>query len=391
MNSFNSDIYRNNNNDLKNFNDTELLNHFNNYGKNENRIYSIRQYLEEIYSFNVNIYRENNKDLEKLTDNELFKHFYDNRKKEQRIHSINQAQAQIQRMTGTTLRQTINKILYNTPKCDDMAIGFVFFNPCNSNRLLMNYLYTVNKLRLSSIPYYTLELVFNNPEIPEAIHIKGEDIMFQKERLCYLLEKHIPEKYTKLLFLDCDIVFGNLNWYDDTSILLDKYEVVHPYTICNRLDITYNKSIISDISGLIKTNGCPGFGFAFQRMFYNKFPPYQYAIVGGGDSFYISWLYKDTNRVSHVVDNLKCNAFTNTFKINEDTKFLFSNTPGSIYHLYHGPPCKRQQDERYSILKNISDIRDILVIEENKPFIFKDKSFNDKIKRYLLDREDDES
>jgi hypothetical protein len=37
---FNVDIYRNCNMDLKHYNDVDLLNHFNNHGKNENRIFS---------------------------------------------------------------------------------------------------------------------------------------------------------------------------------------------------------------------------------------------------------------------------------------------------------------------------------------------------------------
>jgi hypothetical protein len=39
-NEFNVDIYRNCNIDLKHYNNMDLLNHFNNYGKNENRIFS---------------------------------------------------------------------------------------------------------------------------------------------------------------------------------------------------------------------------------------------------------------------------------------------------------------------------------------------------------------
>jgi len=44
---FNLDIYRNCNIDLKHYNNVDLLNHFNNYGKNENRIFSRIQLYKE--------------------------------------------------------------------------------------------------------------------------------------------------------------------------------------------------------------------------------------------------------------------------------------------------------------------------------------------------------
>jgi hypothetical protein len=37
-------------------------------------------------------------------------------------------------------------------------VGLVFFNPAKSKRMVMNYFYTVEKLKLAKIPYYTLEL-----------------------------------------------------------------------------------------------------------------------------------------------------------------------------------------------------------------------------------------
>lgn len=58
-------IYRKYNSDLKNYTDLELENHFNVYGKNENRIYNydtlIKKNIHLIY-FNIDYYKENNKE-----------------------------------------------------------------------------------------------------------------------------------------------------------------------------------------------------------------------------------------------------------------------------------------------------------------------------------------
>ena len=288
----------------------------------------------------------------------------------------------------------INSLFYNKPIRNDMAIGFVFFNITNSKRLLMNYLYTINKLKLANIPYYTLEVVYNKPEIPEAIHIECKSIMFQKERLCYVLEKHIPEKYIKILFLDCDIVFDNPNWYDDVSNLLETHNVVHPFTTANWLDITYTKIINKqdtillnnklplDLSGIYDNH--PGFGWAFQRNWFNQIGFFQYSIIGGGDRIsFNGWLKISYNKSLYNIEEY--NKFFNY------QKPLIAYINGNVYHLYHGSTKNRQYQERYEITKNLKNINDILIIEENKPFEFKPEYsyLNDNIKEYLINRFDD--
>ena len=46
----------------------------------------------------------------------------------------------------------VSTVRYRGPWKRDMAIGFVFFNPAKSKRMLMNYLYTIEKLKLAKIP-----------------------------------------------------------------------------------------------------------------------------------------------------------------------------------------------------------------------------------------------
>jgi len=287
----------------------------------------------------------------------------------------------------------INLLNYNTPIKNDLMICFVFFNTCNSNRLIMNYLYITNKLKLANIPYSTLEIVYNKPEIPEAIHIEGKDIMFQKERLCYVLEKHIPEKYTKLLFLDCDIIFQNPNWYEEISNALNSYNIIHPFENAIWLDITYKnilyrkhsviKKEIYDINADDRFSTHTGFGWAFQRNWFNKIGFFQYSIVGGGDtSSYKGWLKIPINE-KYIIDEYK--------KFLNFEKPSISYINGIVYHLYHGTLENRQYTDRSLILNDIANVKDILIIEENKPFQFKPeyKYLNDKIKQYLQNRNDD--
>jgi hypothetical protein len=115
----------------------------------------------------------------------------------------------------------IYDLKYNEPNKKDLAIGLVYFNCVKSKRLLMNYLYVREKLRLAGIPTFTIEMYEDTPEIHDAIHLKTDFILFQKERLCHLLEKRIPSVFKKLMFMDSDLVFDNLRWYDDVSKKLE--------------------------------------------------------------------------------------------------------------------------------------------------------------------------
>jgi hypothetical protein len=288
------------------------------------------------------------------------------------------------------VKENVNLLYYNIPKNTDLVVGIIFFNIAHSNKLLMNYLYTTNKFKLANIPYYTLEVVYNKPEIPEAIHIECKSIMFQKERLCYVLEKHIPKKYTKILFLDCDVIFDNPNWYDDISKLLDTHNVVHPFTTAIWLDFTYKK-ILDRRETIVHINDInqyhPGFGWAFQRDWFNKIGFFQYSILGGGDSrSALFWLNRQ------LPDYVKLQAYDLTDNLfNKLEKPTIINAHGNIYHLYHGSQKNRQYAKRYKILEKIENIKDILIVEENKPFEFKPEYcfLNDYIKEYLINRDDD--
>lgn len=297
----------------------------------------------------------------------------------------------------------IHDIIYKPPVKKDLAVGLVYFNSSKSKRLLMNYLYIREKLRVSDIPFYTLEMYENQPEISDAFHYKTDFILFQKERLCYLLEKKIPKSFTKLVFLDCDVIFDNLNWYNELSDKLNSFNIVQPFSKGIWLDIEYNKIVRKRISIVyhLKLNKIKvdkliggthsgggyhaGFGWAFQRGWFNKVGIYQYAILGRGDRYNCrSWIrdndYPVDNFIKNTLDEYRSS-------LNTDLSVCFLE--GSIYHLWHGDIIKRQYDTRMDIFKSIKDIRDIIKVGDNGLFELKDNSLKPKIRKYFEDRDDD--
>lgn len=84
------DFYRKFYNEFENFSDDEIINHYKNYGINENRIYSFQNFNDIFPFFSLEDYIYFNKDLINFkTDIDYLKHFYFSGQFENRKYSIN--------------------------------------------------------------------------------------------------------------------------------------------------------------------------------------------------------------------------------------------------------------------------------------------------------------
>ena len=304
---------------------------------------------------------------------------------------------QIKAETKLTKSFDLADLKYERPVKKDLAVCLVYFNCIKSKRLLMNYLYVVEKFKIAGIPTFTLEMYEDTPEIADAFHVKTDFILFQKERLCYLLEKKIPESFTKLLFIDSDLVFHNLNWYNELSEKLENFEVVQPFSKGVWLDITYKKIVKVRVPiafykhlGNINNSGGiggyhPGFAWGFQRDWYRRIGFFQYGILGCGDTL--------SSTVIMNYDNWNCSPYMTAAldvykqKFTEAPSVCFLN--GVIYHLWHGDQKNRQYSDRRDILASVKDIRDIIKVENNGLFALKDDTFKKRIRKYFTNRFDD--
>jgi hypothetical protein len=287
---------------------------------------------------------------------------------------------------------------YINPVKKDLAVGLVYFNAAKSKRLLMNYLYAVEKLKIAGIPNFTIEMYEESPELSAAtVYVKTDFTLFQKERLCQLLEKQIPKSFTKVLFMDCDLIFENPNWYNELSEKLDSSNIVQPFSKGVWLDITY-KNIVKERTpitffqklGKIPVEGGlggyhPGFAWGFQRAWYKKVGFFQYAILGDGDSISSTvWLdYKDFNYRNFIRPALE--IYRKSIVEKPSVCFL----EGEIYHLWHGDAAKRQYSKRREIFKSVKDVRDILRVATNGLFELKNDALKSKIRKYFKNRDDD--
>lgn len=305
---------------------------------------------------------------------------------------------QINRKTKMEKSFDLYDLRYVKPVKKDLAVCLVYFNCIKSKRLLMNYLYVVEKFKLAGIPLFTIEMYEDIPEIADAIHIKTDFILFQKERLCYLLEKRIPESFTKLLFIDSDLVFQNLNWYNELSQKLNSFNIVQPFEKGVWLDLTYTKIVkvrtpivfYQKLGFTRKAGGIggyhPGFAWAFQRDWFRKVGFFQYSILGCGDT-HSSIAF--TNYNHWTCPHYTARAFETYKKLIEENKPTVCFLKGDIYHLWHGDQKNRQYADRREIFNDIEDIRDIIKVDKNGLFSLKNDTLKKKIRAYFTNRFDD--
>ena len=280
----------------------------------------------------------------------------------------------------------------------DMAICLVIFNPVQSKRILMNYLYTVNQFKLQKLPVFTLELVFKDrePEIHDAFHVRCDSFMFHKERMCRILETKIPSKYKKLLFIDGDVIFNNTTWYSDISKLLDTHDVVQPFEKCEWLDLTYTnvtlerKTVLHMKESVWNYNYHPGFGWAFRREWYRKTGFFDWAISGSGDTLSsAAWMGKTFPKVFKSLPTSLKPAYSEFTSKPVPRITYYLN--GKIQHLYHGSKTNRQYVERHKIIDSESDIRKLITINKDGVYEWIDKAkWNPMFLDYFQSRLDDD-
>jgi len=183
----------------------------------------------------------------------------------------------------------------------------VLYSPGHFVRPVLNALLIENRLAAQDVPLFKLEVALGNdlyvwPADERTFHLRSTSCMFQKERLLNVLASRVPPSFTKLLFLDGDVLLANAvpggpHWYDALSALLDGYDVVQPFDVSGHLDLSFthisnvkcsvlyahrNASLDSQIPAQQLHTGL---AWAFSRAWlHRQGGMFDVAIHGGGDS-----------------------------------------------------------------------------------------------------------
>jgi len=288
---------------------------------------------------------------------------------------------------------------YSKPECTDIAVCMCYFSSVGYARPRENFMRVKKMLDEAEIPLFTAECIIGNtPQLisEPTILTRANSSLFYKEQLFNMLEKKIPSNYTKLIFMDSDLIFTIPNWVDVISEKLNTYSAVQPFSKAKYLDgsenvffeyISHGKYL--DLYGN-PPKGHPGFCWGLNRKFLKEIGGFfDKAIIGSGDSAIATIFspYGYDYKSAFIHDNY-LRWIENTHKKVRSMSYLDID----IYHLYHGSINNRKYTDRHTFpdLLRIKKWEDAVFVNEYGMYELKNPRINKVLKDYFLSRKEDD-
>jgi hypothetical protein len=233
-----------------------------------------------------------------------------------------------------------------------------FFNPMKYKRPLENWHRFKEELR-DDLPLYSIELSFDGEfQTDSTWRIRGniqDHLMWQKERLLNLAIERVPKQYDAIAWLDCDILFLNERWVEETEEVLDEKPIAQLFDTVVMLDERFrptrrNWGIGSALFNQLDANrGHPGYAWAARR---EVLPLLDDHILGCGDVLmayawlgqWEGWLRTMMNE-SWYREYLKW-AVPQYEKIQGNVGYV----SGDVFHLWHGTWANRKYCGKWKYL-----------------------------------------
>lgn len=171
----------------------------------------------------------------------------------------------------------------------DLAVVTSYFNPCGYQTRRKNLEVFRSGILKMGLPLFLVEGLFagatDQDRLPDhwvAHRVTEGDVLWQKERLLNLMIRRVPSSFSKIVWLDADLVFEEPDWAWKVSLALEHYAVVQVFEEVLRLDrgasifrpqgsrwSSFGKRILEDPQGLLlgdfERHGHTGFGWAARR------------------------------------------------------------------------------------------------------------------------------
>ena len=241
-----------------------------------------------------------------------------------------------------------------------LALITSHFNFANYERPRQNLWRFNLQMRSFGYPLYGVEAYLPDQE-PftegwenwKQVMVDVDQIMFQKEALLNLAETIVPSEYDKIAWLDADIWFQNMKWYETADKLLDEYKVIQLFDLCYLSSRDGKPASIWHSITAHPQKGHPGLAWAAKRGFWRECGGLYNAILGGGDRLAALAVMgrTDIREGSVGVDNKEFRCWQKRVSAWADMKY--STLPGILYHEWHGDEKNRRYESRFQIIKDV--------------------------------------
>lgn len=264
---------------------------------------------------------------------------------------------------------------------DDIAVVTCHFNWANFDRPVQNALRFSRQCQAAGIPLFGVELHLESRPaefrgVPgwRSIQCGERAVLWQKEALHNLALREIPAQFTKLAFLDSDLLFANLNWLDQTSAALEETPVVQPFAKAHWTDqrggILRTKRAAAESGLCMRTwKGHPGFAWAMTREFFSRSGGfYDHAPMGAGDLVFAFAVLREEEGGRDWDRILKDIGPANKDRFHDWCAWVRatldgakpSYVEGDVFHEWHGSLESRRYGERSKWIADFTAERDLV-------------------------------
>lgn len=275
-------------------------------------------------------------------------------------------------MIEKILGKDVYKYLYNFTK--ELWIITTYYNPCGYRSRRENYEAFMRIIKKSGLRCVTVECAFGDEPFTlnksfDVIQVRSRSVLWQKERLINLAVSWLPRSCKYIAWLDCDVIFLNQNWAQETVEQLQRYPIVQLFETCHRLPQAYaDKNAQGNIcksfgaivpkdpsvlnAGRFDLHGHTGYAWAARRELFDEYGLYEYAIAGSGDHYIAHACFDDLDSpcikmmmMEDVIMMQHLKDWGHSFsQMVQDT---IGSVSGEILHLWHGDLKNRQYLARH--------------------------------------------
>jgi hypothetical protein len=249
----------------------------------------------------------------------------------------------------------------------NLAIITTHFNPGQYKAPQRNLLRFLRQLGAEQYPVFVGELCYDEdrPLLPPSPHLlqlrtTRTQAMWHKENLVNLVERKVPPEFDAIAWIDGDVWFQRLDWYEATCAALETHAVVqlfseHVFTGEDGREC--GKATGAAAAGRIQDHH-PGLAWAARRSLWSEAGGlYEGGILGAGDvingtawlpGVEVGWM-RDAKLEGQLA---KLRQWTTAHG-------GCGHVEGTLWHEWHGSGRDRQYDTRYQNLHLLNRERDL--------------------------------